>query len=196
MLDLEQLQHRRRRRRRQLPRRSAARAQDAVGRQPCAWARCADGRARTCCSATGDGSCSPTTATNWCYGRRLLALHGEALAHFQAPEFGGSLRVGLPDDYIPALMVPLLATLARLAPRARRGAVRAERRAAAAARRRPARPGHPVGRDRHAGGHRCCAPSAWSGPRRRTSTPRADCLPLALFPEGCIFRKVGARAAG
>jgi DNA-binding transcriptional LysR family regulator len=30
------------------------------------------------------------------YARRMLALHGEALAHFQAPEFGGSLRVGLP----------------------------------------------------------------------------------------------------
>ena len=35
------------------------------------------------------------------YARRILALQGEAVAHFQATEIGGALRVGLPDDYIP-----------------------------------------------------------------------------------------------
>lgn len=124
------------------------------------------------------------------YARRLLALHGEALAHFQAPAFHGSLRVGLPDDYIPALMAPLLATLARLAPGAHLEVL-----CAPSAELRP----------RLADGHLDLAILSaetdtqeglvlrtervvWTAGAHFDATADA-CVPLALFPEGCIFRK-------
>ena len=97
------------------------------------------------------------------YARLILALQGQAMAHFQAPEFVARLRVGLPDDYIPVLMAPLLAALAHV--------------------------------------EVVCAPSAELRPlladgqldlailSAEHDLAQRDCLPLALFPEGCIFRK-------
>jgi DNA-binding transcriptional LysR family regulator len=124
------------------------------------------------------------------YARRMLALHGEALAYFQAPEFGGSLRVGLPDDYIPALMGPLLATLARLAPRAH-----IEVQCAPSAELRPlVADGHldlailSAETDTQEGMVLRSERVVWTA-SAHFDPEASDCLPLALFPEGCIFRK-------
>jgi len=124
------------------------------------------------------------------YARRMLVLHGEALAHFQAPEFGGSLRVGLPDDYIPALMGSLLATLARLAPRAH-----IEVLCAPSAELRPLVADGQLDlailsaeTDTQEGMVLRTERVVWTA-SAHFDPKAADCLPLALFPEGCIFRK-------
>jgi DNA-binding transcriptional LysR family regulator len=124
------------------------------------------------------------------YARRLLALHGEALAHFQAPSFRGNLRVGLPDDYIPVLMAPLLATLARLAPQAH-----IEVQCAPSA---ELRPGLADGQldlailsaetDTQEGTVLRTERVVWTA-GAQIDPAALDCVPLALFPEGCIFRK-------
>ena len=124
------------------------------------------------------------------YARRMLALHGETLAHFQAPAFGGSLRVGLPDDYIPALMGPLLATLARLAPQAH-----VEVLCAPSAELRPLVADGQLDlailsaeTDTQEGIVLRTERVVWTA-SAHFDPKAADCLPLALFPEGCIFRK-------
>ena len=124
------------------------------------------------------------------YGRRLLALNGEALAHFRAPSFTGSLRVGLPDDYIPALMVPLLATLARLAPGAH-----IEVQCAPSAELRPLLADGQLDlailsaeTDTQEGMVLRTERVVWTASAHFDTRPD-DCLPLALFPDGCIFRK-------
>lgn len=124
------------------------------------------------------------------YARRMLALQAEALAHFQAPAFGGSLRVGLPDDYIPALMGPLLATLARLAPHAH-----IEVLCAPSAELRPLVADGQLDlailsaeTDTQEGTVLRTERVVWTA-SAHFDVASADCLPLALFPEGCIFRK-------
>ena len=124
------------------------------------------------------------------YGRRLLALHGEALAHFQAPEFGGSSRIGLPDDYIPALMVPLLATFARLAPRAH-----VEVLCAPSAELRPLlADGHldlailSAETDTQEGTVLRTERVVWTASAHFDPAPPTACR-WRCFPEGCIFRK-------
>ncbi len=124
------------------------------------------------------------------HARRMLALHGEALAHFQAPSFGGNLRVGLPDDYIPALMSPLLAALARLAPRAH-----IEVQCAPSAELRPLLADGLLDlailsaeTDTQEGQVLRTERVVWTA-APHFDPQAADGLPLALFPEGCIFRK-------
>lgn len=124
------------------------------------------------------------------YARRMLALHGEALAHFHAPAFTGNLRVGLPDDYIPALMGPLLATLARLAPQAH-----IEVQCAPSAELRPWLADGQLDlailsaeTDTQEGLVLRTERVVWTA-SAHFDPQAADCLPLALFPEGCIFRK-------
>lgn len=124
------------------------------------------------------------------HARRMLALHGEALAHFQAPSFGGNLRVGLPDDYIPALMSPLLAALARLVPRAH-----IEVQCAPSAELRPLVTDGQLDlailsaeTDTQEGQVLRTERVVWTA-SAHFDPQAADCLPLALFPEGCIFRK-------
>ncbi|WP_088284562.1 LysR substrate-binding domain-containing protein [Ideonella sp. A 288] len=124
------------------------------------------------------------------YARRMLALQAEALAHFQAPEFGGNLRVGLPDDYIAALMGPLLATLARLAPQAH-----IEVLCAPSAELRPLVADGQLDlailsaeTDTQEGMVLRTERVVWTASAHFDATS-TDCLPLALFPDGCIFRK-------
>src|SRR5690606_33143557 len=51
--------------------------------------------------------------------RRMVALEHEIMARFNASDFAGTLRVGLPDDYVPMLMSPLFDALESVAPLAR-----------------------------------------------------------------------------
>ncbi|RYX91973.1 MAG: LysR family transcriptional regulator [Comamonadaceae bacterium] len=125
------------------------------------------------------------------YARRILALQGEAVAHFQAgEEVGGTLRVGLPDDYIPVLMTLLLATLARVAPKAH-----IEVLCAPSAELRPLLADGRLDlailsaeTDTQEGVVLKTERVVWTASSQH-DVHRADCLPVALFPEGCIFRK-------
>ncbi|NBT55362.1 MAG: hypothetical protein EBT05_10940 [Betaproteobacteria bacterium] len=124
------------------------------------------------------------------YARRILALQGEAVAHFQATDIGGALRVGLPDDYIPVLMTPLLATLARLAPRAH-----IEVLCAPSAELRPMLADGQLDlailsaeTDTQEGAVLRTEQVVWTASAQH-DVHLAACLPVAFFPEGCIFRK-------
>lgn len=124
------------------------------------------------------------------YARRILALQGEAVAHFRSSEFSGVLRVGLPDDYIPVLMLPLLAGFSRLAPQARIEALCAPSA--------ELRPMLADGRldlailsaetDTQEGIVLRTERVVWTSSAQH-DLHQAECLPLALFPQGCIFRK-------
>ena len=52
------------------------------------------------------------------YARRIIRLHNEALATFNTKAFVGTLRVGIPDDYIPVLLSPLLQAFEEALPKA------------------------------------------------------------------------------
>lgn len=123
------------------------------------------------------------------YARRMLALHDEAMAHFSDGGAIGTLRMGLPDDYLP-LMAPLLRRLNQVAPEAH-----VELQCAPSAELRPliadgeldyailsaetdAQEGIVLRRER----------VVWAA--SAGFELRADrAVPLVLFPEGCIFRK-------
>ena len=124
------------------------------------------------------------------YARRILALQGEALAHFQESGISGVLRVGLPDDYIPVLMTPLLATLARVAPRAHIEVV-----CAPSAELRPMLADEQLDlailsaeTDTQEGAVLKTEAVVWTASAQH-DVHKLDCLPVAFFPEGCIFRK-------
>jgi DNA-binding transcriptional LysR family regulator len=123
------------------------------------------------------------------YGRRLLAVHGEALAHFQGHATAGTLRVGLPDDYMP-LMAPLLARLAQIAPGAH-----LELRCAPSAELRPLLAEGALDfavlsaeTDTQEGVVLKTERVVWAASARH-DVQHLQPLPLALFPDGCIFRK-------
>ena len=124
------------------------------------------------------------------HARRMLAMQQEVLAQFHAPAWGGLLRVGLPDDYIPVLMAPLLATLARLAP-----SVHLEVACAPSAELRPLLAEGSLDlaflsaeTDTQEGAVLRSERVVWTASAHH-DLARADPLPLALFPDGCIFRK-------
>lgn len=124
------------------------------------------------------------------YARRILALQGEAVAHFQATEVAGVIRIGLPDDYIPVLMTPLLAALARLAPRAHLEVL-----CAPSAELRPMLADGQLDlavlsaeTDTQEGIVLKTERVVWTASAQHDAH-QADCLPVAFFPEGCIFRK-------
>jgi len=124
------------------------------------------------------------------YARRLLAVQAEALAFFQVAGIVGSLRIGLPDDYSPLLMTLLLAQLGRIAPQ-----VYVEVFYAPSAELRPMlRQGQldlailSAETDSQEGVILRTEPVVWIGSSQH-ETWQQPSVPLALFPEGCIFRK-------
>jgi len=46
------------------------------------------------------------------YARRLLELHGEALAALHGPQLSGRVRLGVPDDYAERYLTPVLRSFA------------------------------------------------------------------------------------
>ena len=124
------------------------------------------------------------------YARRILALQSEAVAHFQAADIRGTLRFGLPDDYIPALMTLLLATLSRVAPKAH-----IEVLCAPSAELRPLLADGQLDlailsaeTDTQEGVVLKTERVVWTASGQH-DIHLSECLPLALFPPGCIFRK-------
>lgn len=123
------------------------------------------------------------------YARRMLALHDEALAHFKGDEVLGTMRIGLPDDYLP-LMTPLLGRLNQIAPNAH-----VELQCAPSAELRPLLAEGELDfailsaeTDTQEGIVLRSERVVWAA--GRGLEVRADKpVPLVLFPDGCIFRK-------
>src|SRR5690606_8698908 len=50
------------------------------------------------------------------HARRLLAAHDEAVARIRGTDIAGHVRIGTPDDYVEALLPPVLRGLAATHP--------------------------------------------------------------------------------
>ncbi|WP_119167757.1 LysR substrate-binding domain-containing protein [Algihabitans albus] len=129
------------------------------------------------------------------YAKRLLQLNDEAVAQLLRPEVDGAVKLGTPDDYATCFLPGILASFAQAAPRVRIdvacdesldliGEVEAGRLDLALLTRTPAmRDGEALRRERLVW---CASPGS--------PALRAEPLPLALFPEGCLFRQLVAQA--
>lgn len=123
------------------------------------------------------------------YARRMIRLNEDALVAMDQPFAEGHVRLGLPDDYAEFFLPDVLVRFAHAYPRvqlevigALSGAlldqVEAGKLDVALITRQPNRPsGKVLRRER----------LVWAGSRQRQVHQESP-LPLALFPEGCVFR--------
>ena len=124
------------------------------------------------------------------HAHRILALNQEAVARVREHEIAGTVRLGVMDDYGTLLLPPLLASFAA---GHRRIEVQMETGLTAGMTERLGKDFdlviamHPAGQG--AGGELLrrerAVWAAGSGPGVEGSTP----LPLALYPQGCLFRR-------
>lgn len=123
------------------------------------------------------------------YARRLLDLDDEAREALRRPVMEGLVRLGVPDDYAHRFLPDVLARFSRAHPRVRVevfGALsgplldRFEEGSldVAVITKQPNRSGGDIVRRE---------PLVWTAARGQVSHLR-DPVPLALFPEGCVFR--------
>jgi DNA-binding transcriptional LysR family regulator len=123
------------------------------------------------------------------YARRMIALNEEAVRRLVAPPVTGRLRLGVADHFVPRSLAPLLARFARLHP-----GIRLEVEVGRS---------HELRRAREAGsldlvlGKRRDGESEgnilWSEPVVWVAAPGWEApegrpLPLAMLPQGCMFR--------
>lgn len=123
------------------------------------------------------------------YARRLLDLDDEAREALDRPVMEGLVRLGVPDDYAHRFLPDVLARFSCQHPRVRVEVIGALSGSlldlfeegsldVAVITRQPGRSGGDVVRRERL---------AWAAARGRVSHLR-DPVPLALFPEGCVFR--------
>jgi DNA-binding transcriptional LysR family regulator len=124
------------------------------------------------------------------YARRLLALNDEAVRRLAAPPVAGRLRLGVADHFVPRSLAPILARFARTYPEVRLEVevgrshdLRAKQAAGGldlvlGKRRDGETAGVPIWTETVV----WAAAPDWSPPEGRP-------LPLALLPEGCLFRE-------
>ncbi|MGG5818923.1 LysR family transcriptional regulator [Falsiroseomonas sp. HW251] len=124
------------------------------------------------------------------YARRLLALNDEAVRRLAAPPVAGRLRLGVADHFVPRSLAPILARFARTYPEVtlevevgRSHELRAKQEAGGldlvlGKRRDGERTGTPIWTEQVV----WAAAPDWTAPADRP-------LPLALLPEGCLFRE-------
>lgn len=123
------------------------------------------------------------------YARRILAINAEAVARLHEHRLEGHVRLGVMDDYGTLLVPPLLAGFAALYPR-----IRIEMQTGLTATM-PDRLGgafdlvismHPEGQG---GGTLLRREQAlWAAGATRSALAQEP-LPVALYPQGCLFRK-------
>jgi len=124
------------------------------------------------------------------YARRMIRLNEEALVALDQPHAQGHVRLGMPDDYAHQFLPGVLAHFAHAYPRVQLeviGAlsgdllnrVEAGELDVALITRQPKRRRGQVLRTEHL---------VWTGSRQHLAY-EASPLPLALFPEGCVFRE-------
>jgi DNA-binding transcriptional LysR family regulator len=129
------------------------------------------------------------------YARRLLALNDEAVQRLIAPPVAGRLRLGVADHFVPRSLAPILARFARTYPEVRLEVevgrshdLRAKQQAGGldlvlGKRRDGETAGVPIWTE----------PVVWAAAPEWT-LPEGRPLPLALLPEGCMFRERALRA--
>lgn len=124
------------------------------------------------------------------YARRILHLHDEALTTISEPEIAGSVRLGVPDDYISGFLPPVLSAFAETYP-----LVEVELHCASSTK---------ISRDHETGAvdiglvtiemvKQTCElvrrePVVWATSRRHLVHERNP-VPLAVFEPGCSFRR-------
>ena len=123
------------------------------------------------------------------YARRMLALNDEAVRRMIAPPVTGRLRLGVADHFIPRSLAPVLARFVALFPDVilevevgRSHELRAEAQAGRldlvlGKRRDGETEGHPIWTEPVV----WVAAPGWSAPPGRA-------LPVAMLPQGCMFR--------
>lgn len=123
------------------------------------------------------------------YARRIVNLHDEAVTALAEPEVAGSVRLGVPDDYVSGFLPEVLAAFAEAYP-----LVEVELHCDTSANVSRA---HDAG-DVHVGvvtasmarqqtRHIRREPVVWAVSKRHLTHER-DPVPLAVFEPGCIFR--------
>ncbi len=124
------------------------------------------------------------------YARRLLALNDEAVRRLVAPPVAGRLRLGVADHFVPRSLAPILARFARTYPEVR---LEVEVGRSHELRAKQAEGGLDLVLGKRRDGETTGVPiwtetvvwaaaPDWSAPADRP-------LPLALLPEGCLFRE-------
>lgn len=123
------------------------------------------------------------------YARRMIRMNEDALAALDQPFAEGHVRLGMPDDYADVFLPGVLARFAHAYPRVQLEVIGAlsgelldrveagDLDVALITRQPGRRTGKILRRER----------LVWAGSRQRL-VHEEDPLPLALFPEGCVFR--------
>lgn len=124
------------------------------------------------------------------YARRMIRLNDDALVAMDQPFAEGHVRLGMPDDYAEFFLPEVLGRFALAYPRiqlevigalsgALQDMVEASELDVALITRQPNRPaGKILRRER----------LVWVGSRQNPVREGESAVPLALFPEGCVFR--------
>jgi DNA-binding transcriptional LysR family regulator len=123
------------------------------------------------------------------YARRMLALNDEAVRRLVAPPVAGRLRLGVADHFVPRNLAPILARFARIFPEVRLEVEVGRSHELRAAQERGAldlvlgkrRDGETEGRPIWT------EPIVWVGAPDWTPEPDRP-LPVAMLPQGCMFR--------
>ena len=123
------------------------------------------------------------------YARRILSLNDEAVARLREHKVEGIVRLGVMDDYGTSIVPPVLANfLASYPLDPGPDGNRADVDDAGPARRGlRSRHRHASGRSRR--GRVPAARAGRVGERSPSSVEEQDPLPVALYPQGCLFRK-------
>lgn len=129
------------------------------------------------------------------YARRMLALNDEAVRRLVAPPITGRLRLGVADHFVPRSLAPILARFARTYPEVRLE-VEVGRSHELRAKQVAGGLDLVLGKRRDgetAGVAIWTETVVWAATLDWTA-PEGRPLPLALLPEGCMFRERALRA--
>jgi DNA-binding transcriptional LysR family regulator len=131
------------------------------------------------------------------HARRVLALNDEMGQALGAINDGGTVRVGISQDFVDAILQKLLSRYARVRP-ATHVEIRAGRTCALAAEVANGRVDMALAwalTDQGAGDKIARVPAAWVGPAKGLNRPPKDtAVPLAVFDSPCFFRDMGIEA--
>ncbi len=128
------------------------------------------------------------------YARRLLAISAEARAALNDPSHGSVVRLGVPEDFAGRVLTDLLSGFAQSCPHIRLDTTSGWSVALHRALQADDLDLSLVKRD--VDGSRCLArwPEHLTWVAGRTANIALDPLPLALFPQGCIYRSRAVEA--
>jgi len=131
------------------------------------------------------------------HARRVLALNDEMGQALGAINDGGTVRVGISQDFADSILQDLLSRYARVRP-ATHVEIRAGRTCALADEVANGRVDMALAwapTDQEAGDKIARVPAAWVGPAKGLSRPPKDpAVPLAVFDSPCFFRDIGIEA--